>query len=45
MVKKAYCDWDHYKDYKRDMHEAATELIEIPHVERPSGRRRFSLPA
>ena len=37
IVKKAYCDWDRYKDYKRDMHEAAFELIEIPHV-RQSGK-------
>jgi uncharacterized protein (TIGR00288 family) len=37
VVKKAYCDWDRYKDYKRDMHEAAFELIEIPHV-RQSGK-------
>jgi uncharacterized protein (TIGR00288 family) len=32
VVKKAYCDWDRYKDFKRDMHEAAFEMIEIPHV-------------
>ncbi|MHB1091385.1 NYN domain-containing protein [Thiobacillus sp.] len=37
VVKKAYCDWERYKDYKRDMHEAAFELIEIPHV-RQSGK-------
>ena len=37
VVKKAYCDWDRYKDFKRDMHEAAFELIEIPHV-RQSGK-------
>ena len=37
VVKKAYCDWDRYKDYKRDLHEAAFELIEIPHV-RQSGK-------
>ncbi len=37
VVKKAYCDWDRYKEYKRDMHEAAFELIEIPHV-RQSGK-------
>ncbi|MGH8614802.1 MAG: NYN domain-containing protein [Gammaproteobacteria bacterium] len=32
VVKKAYCDWDRYKDLKAVMHEAAFELIEIPHV-------------
>ena len=37
VVKKAYCDWDRYKDFKRDMHEAAFELIEIPHT-RQSGK-------
>lgn len=37
IVKKAYCDWDRYKDYKADMHEASFELIEIPHV-RQSGK-------
>lgn len=37
VVKKAYCDWDRYKDFKEPMHEAAFELIEIPHV-RQSGK-------
>jgi uncharacterized protein (TIGR00288 family) len=37
VVKKAYCDWDRYKDFKKAMHEAAFELIEIPHV-RMSGK-------
>jgi len=37
VVKKAYCDWDRYKDYKAAMHEASFELIEIPHV-RMSGK-------
>lgn len=37
VVKKAYCDWDRYKDFKKPMHEAAFELIEIPHV-RQSGK-------
>ena len=37
VVKKAYCDWDRYKEFKRDMHEAAFELIEIPHA-RQSGK-------
>jgi uncharacterized LabA/DUF88 family protein len=37
VVKKAYCDWERYKDFKGPMHEAAFELIEIPHV-RQSGK-------
>ena len=37
VVKKAYCDFDRYKDFKRDLHEAAFELIEIPHL-RQSGK-------
>lgn len=37
VVKKAYCDWDRYKDFKKEMHEAAFELIEIPHT-RHSGK-------
>ncbi len=32
VVKRGYCDWARYKDFKRGMHEAAFELIEIPHV-------------
>ncbi|HZD25581.1 MAG TPA: NYN domain-containing protein, partial [Alphaproteobacteria bacterium] len=32
VAKKAYCDWERYKDFKPVMHEAAFELIEIPHV-------------
>ena len=32
VAKKAYCDWDRYKAFKPGMHEAAFELIEIPHV-------------
>lgn len=36
-VKKAYCDWERYKEFKKAMHEAAFELIEIPHV-RQSGK-------
>jgi uncharacterized protein (TIGR00288 family) len=32
VVKKAYCDFDRYKMFKRDLHEAAFELIEIPHL-------------
>jgi uncharacterized protein (TIGR00288 family) len=37
VVKKAYCDWDRYKEFKAPMHEASFELIEIPHV-RMSGK-------
>ena len=37
VVKKAYCDWDRYKEFKAPMHEASFELIEIPHV-RISGK-------
>src|ERR1700746_2363882 len=37
VVKKAYCDFDRYKVFKRDLHEAAFELIEIPHL-RQSGK-------
>ena len=36
VVKKAYCDFDRYKEFKKGLHEAAFELIEIPHV-RTSG--------
>jgi uncharacterized protein (TIGR00288 family) len=37
VVKKAYCNWERYKEYKRAMHEASFEMIEIPHV-RQSGK-------
>ncbi|MFO8002923.1 NYN domain-containing protein [Thioalkalivibrio sp.] len=37
VVRKAYCDWDRYKEFKAPMHESAFELIEIPHV-RQSGK-------
>jgi hypothetical protein len=37
VVKKAYCDFDRYKEFKRDLHETAFEMIEIPHV-RLSGK-------
>jgi len=37
VVKKAYCDWERYKEFKADMHAASFELIEIPHV-RQSGK-------
>ena len=32
VVKKAYSDWDNYKEAKRPMHEAGFEMIEVPHV-------------
>jgi uncharacterized protein (TIGR00288 family) len=37
VVKKAYCDWERYKEFKTVMHGASFELIEIPHV-RQSGK-------
>jgi uncharacterized LabA/DUF88 family protein len=37
VTKKAYCDWGRYSEFKRSLHEAAFELIEIPHV-RQSGK-------
>jgi uncharacterized protein (TIGR00288 family) len=37
VVKKAYCDFDRYKTFKRGLHEAAFEMIEIPHL-RQSGK-------
>src|SRR5688572_15552359 len=37
VTKKAYCDWGRYAEFKRSLHEAAFELIEIPHV-RQSGK-------
>ena len=37
VVKKAYCDFARYEAFKRPLHEAAFELIEIPHV-RQSGK-------
>ena len=30
IVKKAYADWAEYAEYKKPLHEAAIELIEIP---------------
>jgi uncharacterized protein (TIGR00288 family) len=32
VVRKAYCDWSRYKDFKAGMHQAGFELIDIPHV-------------
>ncbi|HEX3059628.1 MAG TPA: NYN domain-containing protein [Usitatibacter sp.] len=37
VVKKAYCDWERYKEFKAPMHSASFELIEIPHI-RQSGK-------
>jgi uncharacterized protein (TIGR00288 family) len=37
VVKKAYCDWERYREFKAPMHEASFEMIEIPHV-RMSGK-------
>src|SRR5205807_5706694 len=37
VLKKAYCDWERYKEFKSPMHQASFELIEIPHV-RMSGK-------
>src|SRR5438477_5573429 len=37
VVKKAYCDWERYKEFKPAMHAASFEMIEIPHV-RQSGK-------
>ncbi len=37
VFKKAYCDWERYKEFKPIMHDAAFELIEIPHT-RQSGK-------
>ena len=35
--QETYCDFERYKTFKRGLHEAAFELIEIPHV-RQSGK-------
>ncbi len=32
VVKKAYANWERYKSARRPLHEAAFELIEIPHL-------------
>jgi uncharacterized protein (TIGR00288 family) len=37
VVKKAYCDWERYREFKGPMHEASFEMIEIPHL-RMSGK-------
>jgi uncharacterized protein (TIGR00288 family) len=30
IAKRAYADWERYSEYKRSLHEAAIELIEVP---------------
>lgn len=30
IVKRAYCDWERYSEYKRPFHEAAIEMLDIP---------------
>jgi uncharacterized LabA/DUF88 family protein len=37
VLKKSYCDFERFSDFKRPLHEAAFELIEIPHL-RQSGK-------
>ena len=37
VVKKVYCDWERYKEFKPAMHAASFEMIEIPHL-RQSGK-------
>ncbi len=32
VVKKAYADWDSFRNLRKQLHETAFELIEIPHV-------------
>src|SRR5256712_10891723 len=37
VVKKAYCDWERYKEFKPAMRAASFEMSEIPHL-RQSGK-------
>jgi len=30
IVRKAYADWSHFEEYKRPLHEAGVELIDMP---------------
>ncbi len=30
VVRKAYADWSRYEDYRRSLHEAGVELLEMP---------------
>jgi uncharacterized protein (TIGR00288 family) len=32
VTKKAYCDFERYKEFKRSLHETAFEMIEVPHL-------------
>ena len=32
VVKKAYCDWERYKEFKAPMHEAAFEMLSLIHI-------------
>ncbi len=32
LVKRAYADWQRYKYYRKDMHQAGFELLEVPHA-------------
>ena len=40
VVKKAYCDWDRYKEFKAKMHEAAFELSKSLTFASPERTRR-----
>lgn len=42
VVKKAYCDWARYEEYKAAMHEASFKLIKIPHI-RQSGKNSANI--
>jgi len=30
VLKRAYCDWQRFGEYKREFHESAIEMLEIP---------------
>lgn len=30
VMKRAYCDWSRYAKYKKELHEAGIELVEVP---------------
>lgn len=30
IVRKAYADWSHFEEYKRPLHEAGVELVDMP---------------
>src|ERR1700678_4851966 len=42
VVKKAYCDWERYKDLRAGMHHAGFQLMEIPHVKQ-SGKNSAAI--